>query len=233
MPEASGPRRLGLIGGLGVGATIHYYQALVRAHAARGAAADMLISHAHMPRVRAFVEAGDLDGLADYLGQHIARLAQAGAEVAAISAVAPHICAPKLASISALPLVDIVDALNETLRARGLRRVALLGTRFAMETGLFGRLRGVELVKLSAAETELVHAAYMRIAETGAGAAEDVAALRGIARRLIAEEAADCVVLAGTDLSVAFNEETAGFPAIDSTRVHVEAVMRRLFDAPA
>jgi aspartate racemase len=127
-------------------------------------------------------------------------------------------------------LADIVDALNEELQSRRLRRIALLGTRFAMESRLFGRLADVELAQPTGEEAERIHAAYMRVAETGAGAAEDVEALRRIAHRLCAEEGAEAVLLAGTDFSIVFNEESAGFPAIDSTRVHVEAIMRRLLD---
>jgi aspartate racemase len=219
---------LGMIGGLGVGATVHYYRSLVQAHAAHGLIARLLIAHANLDDVRTRVEAGDIDGLAGYLARHIAQLAAGGAQIAVVSAVTPHICAPKLAAISPLPLVDIIDALNLELQSRRLLRVALFGTRFAMETRLFGRLAGVELAAPTAAETDFVHAAYMRIASTGVGAHYDVEALRGIAQRLCEEEGAEAVVLAGTDLSIVFDERAAGFPAIDASRVHVDAVMRRL-----
>jgi hypothetical protein len=40
-----------------------------------------------------------------------------------------------------------VDEIVRELRERKLKRVALFGTRFTMETGLFGRLQEFELVK--------------------------------------------------------------------------------------
>jgi len=80
-------RNLGLIGGLGPGATIHYYREL-----AAVPSGEMLIVHADMRRVLADVERGDRVGLAQYFARLIERLARGGAELAAISAVTPHIC---------------------------------------------------------------------------------------------------------------------------------------------
>jgi aspartate racemase len=174
------------------------------------------------------VRAGEVEALTAYLNRHIVNLANAGAEVAAISAVAPHICAPSLADVSPLPLVDIVTALNEELQSKRLKRIALFGARFAMETALFGRLTDVEVVRSTAGEVDTIHETYMHIASAGRAESEDVASLRRIAQRLCAEEGAQAIVLAGTDLSFVFSEADAGFPALDCTRVHVEAIMTRL-----
>jgi aspartate racemase len=64
-----GGRCLGLIGGLGPGATVHYYRGLLAAHKAAGQAARLLIAHADVNRVRAFVEKNDRGGLACYLAR--------------------------------------------------------------------------------------------------------------------------------------------------------------------
>ena len=88
-------RNLGLIGGLGPLATIHYYRELARAEAG-----EMLIVHADMDRAVGHVQCGDRSGLADYFARLIERLAHGGAELAAISAVTPHICIRELEKIS-------------------------------------------------------------------------------------------------------------------------------------
>jgi aspartate/glutamate racemase len=79
-------RHLGLIGGLGPLATIHYYRELVNAHAG-----EMLVIHADMQHALAYVTRADRAGLAEYFAGLIERLAGGGAEVAAISAITPHI----------------------------------------------------------------------------------------------------------------------------------------------
>src|ERR1700722_15936937 len=107
-------RNLGLIGGLGPGATIHYYRELVKAQAG-----EMLIVHADMARVLGDVQRGDRAGLAEYFARLIDRLARGGAEFAAISAITPHFCIRELEKISPLPLVNIIQEIGTEIRARG------------------------------------------------------------------------------------------------------------------
>src|SRR6516225_7989740 len=97
-------RKLGLIGGLGPLATIHYYRELAKAQAG-----EMMIIHADMDRVVGHVQRGERAGLAEYFAGLIKRMADGGAEIAAISAITPHICIRELEKISPLPLVSVLD----------------------------------------------------------------------------------------------------------------------------
>src|SRR6478736_5465044 len=123
-------RRLGLVGGLGVGATIHYYQSLAEAHQKHNRTLDIVITHAEVSRVYEYVQAADREGLADYLIGFISRMRAAGAEVAAIPAVTPHFCIRELVARSPIPVVNLFESVNEELSKRGVRRVAVFGTRF-------------------------------------------------------------------------------------------------------
>ena len=91
-------RCLGLVGGLGVGATVYYYQRLARECEKLGFALDIVIANAQTPSVFAYVEAKDRDGLAEYLNGFITRLKAAGAEMAAIPAITPLYGAKELAA---------------------------------------------------------------------------------------------------------------------------------------
>ena len=75
-------RCLGLLGGLGVGATVHYYRSLAKGHNERGRTLDIVITHSETSRVFEYVNAGDRDGLAGYLLEFIRRLKAAGGELA-------------------------------------------------------------------------------------------------------------------------------------------------------
>src|SRR5271165_665502 len=176
---------IGLIGGLGVGATVHYYQELAKAHAARDRVLNLVMVHADMNRGLGFVRAGDQTGLAEYLAGLIAKLANAGAEFAVIPAVTPHICIGKLQQISPLPLVNLVEELQREIETRVLRRVALFGTRFTVESGLFGFLRGVEVVAPAPAEIDFVHHTYMQLVNAGAGFQEQRESLSRLAHLLM------------------------------------------------
>ncbi len=124
-------RCLGLVGGLGVGATIHYYEKLAKAHDAQGRTLDIVIVHAETSRVFEHVQADDRDGLAEYLTGYIRRLKAAGAEVTAIPAVTPHFCLRELIATSPLPLFNIFEPLVQELAVRAARRVAVFLTALA------------------------------------------------------------------------------------------------------
>jgi aspartate racemase len=219
---------LGLVGGLGIGATVHYYEQLAAAHQNLQDPMRLLIVHADVTRVLGDVKDGNLAALAQYLSGLIQQLADGGADLAAIAAVTPHICFPELARISALPIVNLVEEVAGAVRARGLRRIALFGTRATMETGLFGQLSGVEIVTPRPEEVDQIHSAYVQIVSARRGTPEIYRMLADMAHELCRRDGAEAIVLAGTELSLVFDETNTDFPAIDCARVHLDAIMRAL-----
>lgn len=219
---------VGIVGGLGVGATVDYYRRITAACRARGIVPDLVFVHADVDRGQGFVRDGRLEALAEYLAGFIERLGRAGAEAAVLPAVTPHICIAELLPRIRLPLIDIVDSIGAELRARKLRRVALFGTTFTMEGSLWGRLAGVEIVKPRPEEIAFVGRAYQRLLDTQRGNDADTAGLRRIAADLQRRDGVEAILLAGTDLAVIFDEATAGFPAIDVARLHIDAIVERL-----
>ncbi len=83
-------------------------------------------------------KAGERAELAAYLAEFSAALAKAGADFLVVSAVTPHICLPELTIASPLPIVSALEAINDDLRERRVHRVALFGTRYVLESNLFG-----------------------------------------------------------------------------------------------
>jgi aspartate racemase len=219
---------VGIVGGLGVGATVHYYERIAALCKARGVIPDIVMAHADVELAQSFVREGRLDKLADYFASFIERLGRAGAEMAVLPAVTAHICIAELASRSPLPLINIVEATARELQARKLRRVALFGTTFTMEGSLWGQLTGVEIVKPQPDEIAFVGRAYQRIVDTQKGDDADTVGLRGIAAELVRRDGVEAVLLAGTDLTVIFDEDNAGFPCLDCARVHIDAIVEKL-----
>jgi len=223
-------RCIGLIGGLGVGATVHYYQELAKAHAARGRVLNLAMVHANVNHSLALVQAGDRAGLAEYLAGLITRLENAGAEFAVIPAVTPHFCIAELLHLSPLPIVNMVEELQRAVDARSLRRVALFGTRFTLQSGLFGLLQRVEIITPPEDEIDFVHQTYMHLVNANAGSLEQRESLSHLAHLLMERDAVEAVILAGTDLALLFNENNTDFPHIDCARLQLDAIVRRALE---
>jgi aspartate racemase len=218
-------RCLGLLGGLGVGATVHYYQKLAKAHEERGRTLDIVITHSETSRVFEYVQAGDRVGLAEYLLGFIRRLKAAGAEFAAIPAITPHYCVRELIVASPLPLLNIFDPLVDELTARAVRRVAVFGTRYVMESSLYGFAGNVEIIRPTPDEMGTIHSTYLELLQKGVGTEEQHRNLTAIAQTLQQRDGAEAIVLAGTDLAVLFNETNTTFPHIDCAALHLERIL--------
>jgi aspartate racemase len=186
----------------------------------------MLIAQADVDRARPMAEANDLDGLARYLNGFIEQLAAGGADMTAIVAITPHICAPQLVKLSRLPLIDMVSEVDASIRAKGWKRVALFGTRSTVGSKMFGRL-SVEVVMPRADEIERSQDAYSDVVYDR-NTPQTLEDLRELAHTLMKRDGAEAVLLAGTDLSTVMSEADAGFPTLDCAGVHIAAITKRL-----
>jgi aspartate racemase len=222
-------RCLGLLGGLGVGAAVHYYKALAAAGQARGQALDLVMAHARTQPVFEYVEARDRDGLAAYLNDLILRLRAAGAQFAVVPAVTPHFCIRELTAISPLPVLSIFDPLIRELSSRETRRVSVFGSEPVMKAALYGMLGNIEIVGAQPDEMARIGSVYAALLRTGIGTEEQHAELTALAHTILARDHVDAIVLAGTDLSLVFNASNTDFPHFDCAALHLRAIEDVLF----
>lgn len=224
-----GVAAIGLVGGLGPAATVFYYRELLARLKAAGLAPGIFLAHADVSYVLEAIGGDRLEEVAGYLGGLLGSLEAAGASITAITAVGPHIAASYLPASKARR-IDLIDTILAEIQNRGVRRVALLGPRKVVETSLFGRLDGVEVLMPPVATVDRVHELYFRIVRDEVASAETVRELEEIARGLH-RDGAEAILLAGTELSLAFDPARAmGFPVLDAGRLHVAALVSALSD---
>ena len=221
-------KHFGLIGGLGVGATVLYYQGIAAACADKGLIPRLTMAHAHAPNALALVQAGRIEDLAGYLAGFVGELAAAGAAFFAIPAITPHICLSELKRRVSLPIVDILGVTGQRLRERRLSRIALFGTKFTIDRNLFGALEAFDVVRPRDDEVEEIHRIYLELATKGLTSADNEAGLRDLAHTLVRRDRVEAIVLAGTDLNLIFDEATAGFPAVDCAAAHIDAIVAQM-----
>ena len=226
------PQRVGIVGGLGLGAGIHYYKELAAARA--DVPLELAMVHCQLDLVLDYVDAGDKSGLVLYLESVLEDLKAAGATFAAIPAVTPHYCIDMLQDVSPLPLVDMLAVIKEEVAARKYLKVALFGTAAVQLSACYGRLHGVtDVVTPPPDEVALIGDLYTEIARS-VGATEEQrqeqrVALAQQAEVLISRDGVDAILLAGTDLSAVFTaEHPPPFPYLDCAALHIAAIAKRL-----
>jgi aspartate racemase len=224
---------LGLVGGLGPESTIDYYRRILEAwaHEDPSSAPSIVIDSLDVQRGLRLVE-HDRAGLTEYLLGSLRRLAGAGADFAAMTANTPHIVFDELAARSPVPLLSIVEVCADEARRRALGRLALLGTRFTMEAPFYPDVcerRGISVIIPSDADRTWIHERYIKELLKGDFRDDTRQQFMSLVDRLRTEKRIDGVILGGTELPLLLSGPAiAGVPALDTTALHVAAIVRRL-----
>lgn len=178
------------------------------------------------------LDAGRLDQLADYVSAGVEVLVRAGAEFAYIAANTPHIIFDEIQRRSSIPLLSILRATSNAAKARGIRRVGLLGTGFTMRASFYPEefeRAGIAMVRPSELECELIHRKYIGELLKNQFLPDSRTAILKIAHRMQAEGGIEALVLAGTEIPILLRgADTRGLPILDTTVIHVEAIVDEL-----
>ena len=215
---------IGMIGGIGPAATEFYYKNLVQVYKSKNKLMDLTIVHAEATDLIGNIGTNTPEKQAQIFLKLALRLKAAGADVIAISSIAGHFCIPEFEKLSPLPIVSAISALESELTKRGIQRIGLLGHRVPMESKLFGGISFSEVVIPLGEDLDKVHNEYIQIATTGKATDSQRKLFFSIGKGLCDKQEADVVVLAGTDLFLAFDGYNCGFTTIDSALVHINAL---------
>ncbi|WP_439154758.1 aspartate/glutamate racemase family protein [Yoonia sp.] len=222
-------RRVGILGGMGVEATI----ALMQRVSAATAAED---DQDHVPmfvdmnpqvpsRIRHII-AKDGPDPGPVLAQMAARLENAGAQALAMPCNTAHLYAPAITQAVGIPLLHM-PALACAQAASGLMRgdtVGILASPATNATGLFGDLLAKDGIKAAFPEDETdILASIRRIKKQGPTSA-DIALLEQEAAKL-AQSGARCVIVGCSEFSLVSKQLRAAVPIIDTLDVLTDAII--------
>ena len=224
---------VGIVGGLGPETTVDYYRRILKAWAVVDSTTtpSIVIDSLDVQRGLWLVE-HDRSALIAYLLSSVNRLAAAGASFAAMAANTPHIVFDELSQRSPIPLVSIVDACAQEAKRQHLNRLGLLGTRFTMEADFYPKTvkrYGIEVVTPTPDERLWVHARYVGELLKGDFRDDTRSQFIRLVTRLRDEEKIDGVILGGTELLLLLPTPVVpGLPSLDTTELHVAAIVNRL-----
>jgi aspartate racemase len=229
---------VGIVGGLGPESTIDYYRRILEVWEQDdpSTAPSIVIDSLDVRRALRLVET-DRPALTEYLVSSLRRLAAAGADFGAMTANTPHIVFDEIAARSPIPLVSIVEVCAEEARRHGLDRLLLLGTRFTMESPFYPDVcarYGIDIVLPNAWERSWVHKRYIGELLNGDFRDDTRQQFISLVGRLKNDEDIDGVILGGTELPLLLSApDIAGLPTLDTTALHVAAIVNRLRQAEA
>ncbi|MBL8300027.1 MAG: aspartate/glutamate racemase family protein [Rhodanobacteraceae bacterium] len=222
-------KTLGLLGGMSWESTIPYYRIInqqVRDRLGGLHSARLVLYSVDFAVIEQLQMQGDWDEAGRELAKAAAALQRAGAQAVVICTNTMHKVAAAVEAGSGLPLLHIADATAARIRAAGLARVGLLGTRFTMEQDFYRQrlvAQGLDVLVPDAAQRDVVHRVIYD--ELCRGEIRDTSreAYRAIMADLV-QRGAEGIILGCTEIGLLISAADTTVPTFDTTRIHAEAV---------
>ncbi|MEO0464551.1 MAG: amino acid racemase [Pseudomonadota bacterium] len=221
-------RKLGMIGGMSWVSTGIYYDRInriVQRRAAPMASAPIVIESLDFAQLYAIREDKDWRRAGEVLSEAAKRLEGAGAQAIIINANSMHKLYDEVSSTVGVPIMHIADHVGSALKSAGHSSAALLGTRNVMTESFYRKrlvAQGVDLLPPDMDAVEKLDAIIYDELMVGKVTRDAQRTLKTIITNK-AQEGADAIILACTELDLVVDVDANVLPVFDSTRIHCEA----------
>ena len=223
-------KRIGILGGMSPESTAEYYRHITHAYTDRFgdfSFPEIIIYSVNFQPYVDWPKEDRWDLVAEGLSQAAQSLEAAGADFIVIATNTMHLVFDQVQANVNIPMLSLLDAVGETILARGLKTVGLLGTRFTMEKTFYHQAlarKGISVLVPEADQRTYVDNVIYNELTAGQIKDDSRSGLVTIINRL-AERGAEGVVLGCTEIPLLVGEDDVEVPLLDTTAIHAEAAL--------
>jgi aspartate racemase len=231
-------RKLGLIGGMSWVSTAMYYEQINKGVARRRgglSSAPLLIESVDFAPVAAAQAAGEWDVLGRLMAQCGKRLADAGAEGLMICSNTMHKLYDQVVDSLPLPVLHIGEVTADRLVADGVKRAALIGTRFTMQEGFYRErleARGIQVTTPAPAIAGEIDRIIFEELTRGQALRPSQRLLKTLLTEM-GQARQQAVILGCTELVMLVDPVANVIPVYDTTALHAAAAVDWITAEPA
>ncbi len=229
-------KTIGVLGGMSNQATAEYYRLINEAVNARLGGwntAEIIISSVNFGNIERFVRTDAWEAAGEYLAGKAQGLERAGADLLLCVSNTMHRVSDTFTAGLNIPFLHIADPTGEAIRAAGLTRVAILGTKPVMSAAYlknrYAERFGVEVIAPEEAEQTQVDKIIFNELVRRELRPESKSTYLDIIDRL-RERGAEGVILGCTEIFLLVSQnDRPDFPIFDTTALHVEYAVATAF----
>jgi aspartate racemase len=224
-------KTIGMIGGMSWESSIEYYRIInqtVREKLGGLHSAKSIMVSVEFAEIEALQHQNRWDELASIMIEAARSLERGGAEFVIICTNTMHKLYDEVQNKIKIPMLNIADATAEKIKADGINKIALLGTRFTMEEDFYkGRLvdkYGLDVIIPSPEQMEIVHRVIYDELCAGIIKTDSKQRYAEIIQDLVAE-GAEGVILGCTEIGLLVKQADSPVPLYDTTEIHARAAV--------
>lgn len=219
-------KTIGLVGGMSWESSIEYYRIINQAvkqrlgglHSAR-----CVMVSVDFAEIEPLQHEGKWDEAAQSMIEAARRVQKAGADFLVLCTNTMHKTADEIEKHVEIPLLHIADATARQIKAEGLHKVGLLGTRFTMEDDFYkGRLtdkHSLAVLVPAEEQRETVHRVIYEELCLGQIRQPSKRQYVGIMEDLI-DRGSEGIILGCTEIGLLVGTQDTRVPVFDTTRIH-------------
>lgn len=218
-------KTIGLIGGITPQSTILYYQILnnlANNHFGGVHSSKTLIHSFDFGEISRLQSENNWERLDKLMQDAALGLEKGGANLIIICANTMHLSIKAVEEVVSIPVIHIAEATVKEINAKGLDKVALLGTKYTMEKDFFKKVlntNGIEVIIPDDEDRKKIHEIiYDELAKGEINHTSKLVYLQIIEKLL--KEGAKGVILGCTEIPLLIKQEDVSVPVFDTTAIH-------------
>ena len=219
-------KTIGLIGGMSWESSKLYYEFLnTKAKAMLGGShsAKCIMVSVDFAEVEHLTFKGDWEAIGELMKQAAQQLERAGAEIIILCSNTIHLVSHYISENVNIPFMHIATATGEAVKSLGLKKVALLGTKFTMEKEFYTKTLmedfGFEILIPETKERQIVHdIIYNELVKGEFTKSSNRKVVEVI--KTLQSKGARGVILGCTELPILISESDLDIPIFDTGKIH-------------
>lgn len=229
-------KTIGLIGGMSWESSAVYYSTInrkVREILGGFHSAKSVMVTVEFDEIQKLQHKEDWNALEELMVKSARQLEAAGADFVVLCTNTMHLCSPAIVENISIPFLHIAEATGRKISEMGLKKVALLGTRFTMEKDFYKKYIlenfGIEVIIPEEPEREIIHNTIYN--ELVQGVIKDESRLKF--QQIIGnleKNGAEGVILGCTEIPLLISQADVKIPVFDTSTIHAEMAVKWALD---
>ena len=220
-------KTIGIIGGTSWESTVTYYQIInekIKEALGGLSSGKILLYSVNFAEVEKHMAKEEWNEVAEILGDAAVRLEKGGADFILLATNTLHIVSDEIQKRVSIPMIHIGDITAKVLKSAGIKKAALLGTRFTMQKDFMRKKftsNSLNVIIPDDEEMKKIDEIIFKELCLGIVKEESRKYYLDVISHL-KEQGAECVVLGCTEIGMLINKDNSPLPVFDTAIIHPE-----------